>query len=333
MINQRNIKFSLNPGILKGLVGLSQSPHPYSKRIVEQFLRAQEIHGVLGEEDIISLIQGEIRVGFVDSPGIASPESNLIFGIRPEDAPKNILFFGQSGTGKTNALLNVMTDLIKLDQFNTVFALDFKGELFRYSYNYSKEVLNNDEMLYLDGKRNFFINPLEPPDIRISFDIWASIVSDAMAYALGIRDESRSALLSGIKKAYRDIPKGSYPSLIDVYPKLLELRPRSYDQRVKSDYYARAEYRVLMILQELMNTIGCRKGVPFEQLINRRLIVINLSDCNTLAKKFISIILLVKIYKYCKLIDFEPKDIRYVFVCDEGGQLFRTQSIAYKGYL
>ena len=116
MINQRNIKFSLNPGVLKGLIGLSQSPHPYAKRVVDQFLRAQETTGVLGEEDIINLIHGEIRIGFVDSPEIAPPESNLIFGIRPEDAPKNVLIFGLSGTGKTNVLLNVIADLIKIDK-------------------------------------------------------------------------------------------------------------------------------------------------------------------------------------------------------------------------
>ena len=208
----------------------------------------------------------------------------------------------------------------------TTFILDFKGEL-RHSYNYFKKVLNNDEMLYFNGKRNFFINPLEPPDERISFDIWAPIVSDGLAYVFGIREESRSALLTGIIKAYYEMPKGTYPSLIDVYPKLLELRPRSYDQRVKSDYYTRAEYRVLMTLQELIDVIGCRKGIPFDELISRRLIVINLSECNYFAKRLISITLLVKVYEYCKLIDFEPKDMRYVFVCDEGEELFGTKNI------
>ena len=115
-MNQRNINYILKLDVLKGLIGLSQSPHPYAKRVVEQFLRAQEIKGVLGEEDIINLIQGEIRIGYVDSPGIVPSISNLIFGIRPEDTPKNVLIFGLSGSGKTNILLNAIAEIVKLDR-------------------------------------------------------------------------------------------------------------------------------------------------------------------------------------------------------------------------
>ena len=87
----------------------------------------------------------------------------------------------------------------------TVFILDFKGELIQY-FQYIKNKLNLSEMLFLNAKRNFYINPLEPPDNNIPFDTWSSIISDAIAFALGIREESRSALLAGIKKANYEIP-------------------------------------------------------------------------------------------------------------------------------
>lgn len=102
-----------NPRIQKGLIGLSQSPHPAAKRIVEQCLRAQEITSVPGAKDLLDSLRGEIRIGYVESPELVSPDSNIIFGIRKEDTPKNVLIFGLSGTGKTNLLLNVLSDLME----------------------------------------------------------------------------------------------------------------------------------------------------------------------------------------------------------------------------
>ena len=138
---------NLSPCVRKAVMGLGTSPHPYAQKIVNQFLRAQEIIGVSPEKNITDLLDGDIRLGYVTSPELVPNESNVIYGIRQEDTPKNVLITGISGSGKSNLLLTALADIVKLHEPVTVIALDFKGE-FRHCYNFFKYILNEDEMLF-----------------------------------------------------------------------------------------------------------------------------------------------------------------------------------------
>lgn len=313
--NNGNGKLStLAPGVQRALNGLSQSRFIKPDATINRFVSFKELTLTKG---LAEKLDGPIKAGYVN-------DSDNTFGLNLQDSPKNLLVLGSPGTGKTN-LCRVLIDGFLKHSNATIVYFDKKGTE-KSLYNYLCQILGKEQFLFLSPEKNLCENPFSSPHPKIQAQQWYRMICNVLLPALDIRFESGNALIAAVEKAKRDLGNGSNPCLFDTYPCLVALRPKRYDERIKADYYARAEFRIEMCLINLPNVFSYRKGLPFEEYRKMRFILIDLSQTDDFSSKMIVESLVAKIVNY-QLAESNETDLSWVLFFDEAESYYAYSRI------
>lgn len=313
--NGRNGSLStLSPGIKRALEGLTASRFIKPDATINRFVSFKELTSTKGLAD---KLYGPIKAGYVN-------DSEVTFGLNLQDSPKNLLVLGSPGTGKTN-ICRVLIDGFLKNTTATIVYFDKKGTE-KSLYNYLCQILGKEQFLFLSPEKNLCENPFSSPHPKILAQQWYRMICNVLLPALDIRFESGNALIAAVEKAKRDLGNGSDPCLFDTYPCLVALRPKRYDERIKADYYARAEFRIEMCLINLPNVFSYRKGLPFEEYRKMRFILIDLSQTDDFSSKMIVESLVAKIVNY-QLAESNETDLSWVLFFDEAESYYAYNRI------
>lgn len=294
-----------------------QGPNESAIRAGEVMARYQQIQEIRQQRLIADNIQGQIPLGFVSN-------SELLFGLRPSDAPKNALVLGLPGTGKTNACRVLVDGFLKNTDATVVF-FDKKGSE-KCLYPYLLQVLDKSQILFLSPEKNLCDNPFCPPHQSINHQEWYRIICNVLLPSLGIRFEAGNALIAGAYKAKQYLPEGVNPCLFDIYPRLVELRPRRYDEHVKADYYSRGEFRLEMCLMNQQKGFSYRQGIPFDIYRKKRFIGIDLSRTDDFTSKLIVESFVAKVFHY-QIAQGRDEDASWVLCFDEAQHYYSSEKI------
>lgn len=294
-----------------------QRPNESSSRSDEILARYQQVQEIRQQRLMAENIQGQIPLGYVNN-------SELLFGLRPNDAPKNVLVLGLPGTGKTNACRVLVDGFLKNTDATIVF-FDKKGSE-KSLYPYLTQVLDKSQILYLSPEKNLCENPFCPPDRSINYQEWYRIICNVLLPSLGIRFEAGNALIAGAYKAKKGLPDGVDPCLFDIYPQLLELRPRRYDEHVKADYYSRGEFRLEMCLMNQQKGFSYRRGMPFGEYRKKRFMGIDLSRTDDFTSKLIVESFVAKIFHY-QMAQGRDQDASWALLFDEAQHYYSSEKI------
>jgi|GEM_PF-2588239 len=279
--------------------------------------RYQKYKDMLAAKAIAEALQGDIPVGFVN-------DSEYLFGLRKKDAPKNILDLGLPGVGKTICCRVLVDGFLKNTDATVVF-FDKKGSE-KCLYPYLLQVVDKSQILFLSPEKNLCENPFCPPDRSINYQEWYRIICNVLLPSLGIRFEAGNALIAGAYKAKQYLPEGINPCLFDIYPRLVELRPRHYDEHVKADYYSRGEFRLEMCLINMQKGFSYRQGIPFETYRKKRFIGIDLSRTDDFTSKLIVESFVAKVFHY-QMAQGRDEDASWILCFDEAQHYYSSEKI------
>lgn len=283
----------------------------------EVLVRHQQIKELRQKRVIAESIQGEIPIGFVNN-------GELLFGLRPNDAPKNIQIIGLPGSGKTTCC-HVMIDGILKNTNATIVFFDKKGSE-KYLNQYLHQVINKEKILFLSPEQNLCENPFCPPDENINSHEWYRIICNVLLPGLGIRFEAGNALIAGVYKAKSLMSHGVDPCIYDIYPCLTELRPKRYDEHIKADYYSRGEFRLEMCIMNQQKTFSYRRGMPFDEYRKKRFICVDLSRTDDFTSKLLVESFVAKVFHY-QLNKGREEDASWFLFFDEAQHYYSNEKI------
>lgn len=180
----------------KLIYGLSTSPHPKSKKIMEGYRRFLELSEITLADDILEDITGEINVGYLDELSKIAPEGTII-GFHKDKITRHAMVCGATGSGKTNFLLVLFDSLLQfvrngLNPQLGVWLIDPKGGLSRMAEHYSE-----DGVIVLRAEQ-LRLNPLTPPP-TVDKGVWAKqFFPDILSHSFILGGVSRGALAGAV---------------------------------------------------------------------------------------------------------------------------------------
>lgn len=295
----------------------SQGLNANTSRSNDLLARYQYCQDIKNSQVLAEAIKGEIPVGFVNN-------SDLIFGLRKADAPKNGLVIGLPGVGKTTCC-HVLIDGILKNTDATIVFFDKKGSE-KNLYPYLTQVLDKSEILFLSPEINLCENPFQPPHQSLSYQEWYRIICNVLLPSLGLRFEAGNALIAGAYKAKIKLPDNINPSIFDIYPCLTELRPNKYSEHVKSDYFSRGEFRLEMCILNLPRVFSYRRGMPFDEYRKKRFILIDLSRTDDFTAKIIVESMVAKVFHY-QIAQNQEQDASFFLFFDEAQHYYSNEKI------
>lgn len=310
-------------GIAYARMGLSNSPISGSGGVLKHLNATEAMMELGGQKDLLPLIQGPIRVGYLIDDVVYSVSGGQFFGIYPSDSPKTFLILGLPDAGKTNAFCVIISEILEHTNA-TVVVIDVKGDLTARLWNYARDRLSLEEMLFLDVTRNYRENLFSSPDPeRIPPSVWDRTICSVLRHAFGIQLESETALLTGVTATRREMSSEEDPTFFDVYPKIAHIIPKSIHQREQAKYFSRAQYRILMALTNAPYLFSYRRGFPFEEYRKRKLIVLNCKRCDDpTSLRLITESLQTKITTYARYIDPSNEGMSWAIFYDEAERYF-----------
>lgn len=292
----------VDPAVRKALSALRASPHASAKRILANYARVMDVTSVEGEVDLAELADGSIRFAYIDDETIAPLQEGRTVGFRAEDMPKTVLVPGLPGTGKTTLFFILIASILRTAA--TIFVIDRKGTDFQYLAGELRHTLTESEMLLLRASpdpadNSLFDNPFERPTTRMSQKEWDIAVTESIAFGVfDLQQPGAGALLEAKLKAASRLSHGEQPSIYHLLPEVIDLRPKTYAEKARTDYYTRAEQRIRQAIEQAPIVFSCTRGIPFAEFVSRRLVIFDLSRCGMQAIDLITHVLFLKLFKW-----------------------------------
>ncbi len=216
----------------------------------------------------------------------------------------HIGIFGQTGRGKTNAMLHLLRQLNK----NNIPWLVFDWKRAGY-----RDLIDQDIHVFTVGRdvSPFYMNPLTPPP-GVNNITWYKqfIQCISHAYFLG----------HGCENIMQDIIGKDTPTLIDILRKL-----QTYPAKWRKLQWLQSTERAIKALcyggiSEVLNAKECQ---PISHWLDRK-IILELDALTDSEAKFFVNILMSKIYLYRK--ELRPSGLQHVSVIEEAHNVLKKES-------
>ena len=231
------------------------------------------------------------------------------FSLSESSLSKHLLAVGQSGSGKTTLFYNLYSRVGRPFWF-----FDLKQDY--------RHLLNREELLVLPWSK-FRFNPLRPPE-GVSPRRWAQVLSEIFGHSTALLSGSKNYLLKKLIELYKlyglfDEVSGPYPSLHEL--EVLVRKDKLNYARASADYRDRLLNRL-----EAMNLVGgsvfdCSQGYRVEDLLERD-VVFEFDGLSRDLQNFLMEALFAYVYEYRLAQGHREKDLRHLFVLDEGKRVF-----------
>jgi len=275
--------------------------HPQAKKLLRRLTYAKQV----GNESAVQrtktrlliLIQQYQEYPFTETiPGNSYEDNvielgktlhnNQVYAIKEEDLTKHLLAVGQSGSGKTTSINNILLQLT-----TPFWAFDRKRD-YRHLIN------ERDDILVLPWNRLRF-NPLKPPE-NVGIIRWSMVLSEILSHSTDLLSGSRNYVLSNLIELYKqyDLFNDRAPP----YPSLNELKSLMKGDKVNfvrktSNYRDTVLNRIEPMTEVTGPIFNCSQGYSIEQLLQRN-VVFEFGGLNRDIQNFIQEILFAYIYEY-----------------------------------
>ncbi|MFP9061721.1 ATP-binding protein [Natrialbaceae archaeon A-chndr2] len=251
---------------------------------------------------------------FTDKPRTGTVKLGKSFSGNPvqfeeNDLSMHLLAVGQSGSGKTNLIYNLI-DQLKVPYWSFDVKQDYR------------HLCQDQDLLVLPWSELKF-NPLKPPP-NVSPRRWAQVLAEIFSHATALLSGSKNYLLKQIIELYRLY--NLFEEVSPPYPSLHELELLLKTEKIN---YVRktSNYRDTVLNRlETMNLVGgtvfdCSQGFPLKKLLDRN-VVFELDGLNRDVQNFLMEILFAYVYEYRLAQNQRDTGLRHIFFLDEGKQVF-----------
>ena len=213
-----------------------------------------------------NIVNGPIRIGRVFNPHSKIP---IIFGLNLHELLQNLLAFARAGGGKTNLIMIILNELIRLGV--NFLVIDFKKDY--------RHLIKDHDSIRVFNWRNFKINPLVPPKnthpvqwIQILSDIFFESFYDTTPIA------AKSAFLDLVAQEYKKFElrygRGVYPNLFDIDKSILNISNKKeggsghFKERLLT-----CHSRIKPLLTILEDMLDCQEGFTVEDILNNNCVI------------------------------------------------------------
>ena len=290
-------------GFIRAVAGAQSSSHPLARSAASGLDRFAEL---VKEDDLDHFLSGEVPFGFLG-------ESDKLLSLKLSQINKHVLVIGPTGSGKT-VLVMVLADAL-MKHINCII-FDRTGDHILAYRNYNPVVIPIS---------NLRLNPNEPPP-GVPFSEWLELYSSVLVRTLMLTDVSRGTLIQIIRYVNENFSRageGIYPSIYKMRLAIDEIRPRSYRDSARMQYWSRIEDRFDFMINSVIGQIfACYKSHSLEWLLSRNVVF----DCRGVSAQILKIvipILLTKIYFY-RLYNQDDASM-HAIILEEAEDVFGTR--------
>lgn len=280
----------------------------------------------------------KISLGNICTGEISNPYN--LYVIRPEELARHMLIVGNSGSGKTNTIKNLMNALWKNSGIATMVIESAKTEYWEY-YSQCEEM----RLYTLGDERNsgipFRMNPFERiGEVALQTHIESLLANFTAAFVLP--PPMPYVLETAVYEVYEDLGwdvtkdenrKGLqlYPTLSDLYEKIDEVTERlQYHSEVDSNVKAALKARINSLRTagkgKMLDT---QESIPMEKLLEVPVVLELDSIGDDEIKGFVNGLFLVRLYEYQKSHQEDRKVLQHCMVIEEAHCLLgKVQKVA-----
>ena len=290
---------------------LTQATNPYLDR--EQQWRARLALKHFIEERRRYPFQSTVpKNSYLDDPVLlgTTQKQGKLYTLKEDDLNQHTLFIGQTGSGKSTAFRNIMT------QISTPYwAFDRKQD-------YRHLIQEHDDLLVLPWSELKF-NPLKPPE-GVAPMKWVQVFTEIFSHATSLLSGSKNYLLSAIIDLYKEYNlfkdnTHPYPALQDLH-QLITGQGVNYTRK-KSNYLDTVANRLEPLTLVTGHIFNCSKGYPIEDLMQKK-VVFEFDGLNRDIQRFLQEILFAYVYEHQFAQGNRSGDLELLIFVDEAKQTF-----------
>ena len=311
--------------ITQRLEELRLQDHPEAKQLLQQLTYAQQVGNESAVQSLTTrlqiLIQRYQEYPFRESTPQNSYTDNIItlgetlqqgklYTVQEQALTKHLLSIGQSGSGKTSTIYNILL------QLSTPFwAFDRKQD-YRHLINKRKDIL-----ILPWNKLRF--NPLKPPE-NVGPVRWAMVISEILSHSTDLLSGSRNYVLTHIIELYKQYNLFQQPG--EPYPSLTELESLMKGNKVNfvrktSNYRDTVLNRIEPMTDVTGPVFNCSQGHRIPELLQRN-VVFEFGGLNRDIQNFLQEALFAHVYEYLLANRERGTGLELVLVMDEAKKIF-----------
>ena len=311
--------------ITQRLEELRLEDHPKAKQLLRELTYAQQVGNRAAVQRIKTrlhvLIQRFQEYPFTEDTPSNSYTDNIItlgetlqqerlYTVQEEELTKHLLSIGQSGSGKTSTIYNILL------QLSTPFwAFDRKQD-YRHLIN------KRNDILVLPWNRLRF-NPLKPPE-GVGPIRWAMVISEILSHSTDLLSGSRNYVLTHIIELYKQYDL--FTASTEPYPSLTELESLMKGDKINfvrktSNYRDTVLNRVEPMTEVTGPVFNCSQGHKIPELLHRN-VVFEFGGLNRDIQNFLQEALFAHVYEYLLANRKRGTGLELVLVMDEAKKIF-----------
>jgi len=251
-------------------------------------------------------VVGDIRLGYIFN-------TPMIFGILKKELVQHLLLVGRSGSGKTNLLRIMQTELNRLG----IPFISF--DMAKYGTRFLKHYM--EELIILRWNKEFFFNPLKPPP-GVTLKEWLMAFSEITTEIMGLRTASKLFLTEFIQnrlfKKFEESKK--YPTMHDLNQEL-EKRGKEKIPRNEREYINGIKGKVKTICMILEESIHVEEGIPIEELLQYPVCIELVGVKSSEIQTWIISLIMAWIASYREARPMSFGKLKHVFFFDEAAKV------------
>lgn len=311
--------------ITQRLEELRLEDHPQAKELLRQLTYAQQVGNEAAiqrtETRLHIFIQKHQEYPFTESTPDNSYTDNIIqigktlqegklYTVKEEDLTKHLLSIGQSGSGKTSTIYNILLQLT-----TPFWAFDRKQD-YRHLIN------ERDDILVLPWNKIRF-NPLKPPE-NVGPVRWAMVISEILSHSTDLLSGSKNYVLTHIIELYKQY--NLFKNLTEPYPSLNELESLMKGNKVNfvrktSNYRDTVLNRIEPMTSVTGPVFNCSQGYKIPELLQKN-VVFEFGGLNRDIQNFLQEALFAHVYEYLMANRKRGTGLELVLVMDEAKKIF-----------
>ncbi len=290
----------------------------------QEILEAIKMASLTRDEDLIQAIESQLKLAFLEKgsplpiPLPQEIDGPVKIGIEPYsraevgfdfDTPLHMLIVGETGTGKTTLIRNI------LDRLQ---ASDIKFWIFDVKEDF--KLIPQEWDVYSLHLRDLKLNPLEGP-IDAKDQNWLEIFWEVLCQT---EDLLSGSLSFGYKILYDLFQSNEMPSMFDLEEAIIKEWSSLPKSSPSFQYADRIRARIEALNRQLKDTFYCSRGYPVQELVKHNIAFLY-SGMSTIAAKFLILILLYKNFYWRMASNQRGSKTHQVIVIDEAQQILPHQ--------